>query len=57
MQQQNLDDEFGIDQLEQRVEFGLCGGGGGGGPGGGGPTDPGCGGSEQCGSDPVSPGG
>ncbi len=34
MQQQDLIEEFAIEQLEQRVEFGLCGGGGGGGSGG-----------------------
>ncbi len=34
MQQEDLIQEFDIEQLEQRVEFGLCGGGGGGGGGG-----------------------
>ncbi len=36
MQPQDLIQEFSIEQLEQRVEFGLCGGGGSGGDGGGG---------------------
>lgn len=31
MQPQDLIQEFSIEQLEQRVEFGLCGGGSGGG--------------------------
>lgn len=38
-------EEFSVVELEQRVEFGLCGGSGGG-DGGGGPSDPpgsGCG--------------
>ncbi len=34
MQPQDLIQEFSIEQLEQRVEFGLCGGGNGGGSGG-----------------------
>ena len=33
MQPQDLIQEFSIEQLEQRVEFGLCGGGGGSGGG------------------------
>lgn len=39
---QQIIQEFDIEQLEQRVEFGLCGGSGGGG-GSDTPPDPGCG--------------
>lgn len=39
----NILKELDITELEERVEFGLCGGGGGGpGDGGGGPGDDGC---------------
>ena len=34
----NILEEFAITELEDRVEFGLCGGSGGGGGGGGGGT-------------------
>ena len=34
----NISEEFAINELEDRVEFGLCGGSGGGGGGGGGGT-------------------
>jgi hypothetical protein len=40
MQDNKTLEEFQICELEDRVEFGLCGGGGGGGGGG---SDPGCG--------------
>jgi hypothetical protein len=36
----NVLEEFSINELEDRVEFGLCGGGGGGGEGGGGSESP-----------------
>lgn len=43
MMNNNILKELDITELEERVEFGLCGGGGGGGPGdGGGPVDGGC---------------
>lgn len=34
MSKNKIIEEFAIHELEQRVEFGLCGGGGGGGGGG-----------------------
>lgn len=46
---ENILEEFDINELEDRVEFGLCGGGGGGdgsGDGAGGHT--GCGGQNSC---------
>ncbi len=48
MQQHDLIQEFDIEQLEQRVEFGVCGGGDG---GGGGDRDPG---DAACAADPSS---
>lgn len=48
MQQEDLIQEFDIEQLEQRVEFGLCGGGGDGPEDGG--LGPGSGGGGNCGS-------
>lgn len=44
MSQKELLEAFSVKELEDRIEFGLCGGGGGddgGGGGGGGPGDPG----------------
>ncbi len=59
MKQQDLIQEFDIEQLEQRVEFGLCGGGGGGGGDGGDGNDDGrppCTNPYGCNSDPGGPG-
>jgi len=42
MNNKNLTEELAIVELEQRVEFGCCGGGGGGGGGGPGDPCPGC---------------
>ena len=42
MNTNNLIEELAIVDLEQRVEFGCCGGGGGGGGGPGGPGCPNC---------------
>lgn len=45
-------EEFSVVELEQRVEFGLCGGSGGGDGGGGGGGEPnpggGCGNGGEC---------
>jgi hypothetical protein len=38
----NILEEFNVNELEDRVEFGLCGGSGGGGTGGPGPDCPTC---------------
>ncbi len=52
MNKNEMIEEISLQDLEQRIEFGCCGGGGGGGtgPGGGGPGpgDPGCGGETVC---------
>lgn len=54
MKKEQIIQEFGIEQLEQRVEFGLCGGGSG--AGGSTDPDPGCGthsDQPECGSVPT----
>ncbi len=42
MSKNKMIEEFAIHELEQRVEFGLCGGGGGNGGGGDGGKEPIC---------------
>ena len=55
MNKNEMIEEISLQDLEQRIEFGCCGGGGGGGGGGrggpggpGGPGDGGCGGETVC---------